>query len=176
MPFLFDEFGQRKEVNEGAFYLTGMVDRLFDDTLEILGGRIKVSVFRQTWYQLVPFILFVIRLAHERAGGGLDAEIQGYIEDISNPESYLNRFDNPEYSTLHFYEQSWLVEQVAQAYHAYLDIVSESTRTGTDPSFAINERLGRLLAGESAEQPNLHDAFSFLDSKFKKGEAKLFQP
>jgi hypothetical protein len=175
MPFIFDEFGQKKEVTESTFYLTGVVDRLFDDMLEILGGRIKVSVFRQNWYQLVPFILFVLRLGHARAQKDIDNEIQLYISDPNNPESYMNKFNNPEYKSLKEYEPLWLAETVGQTYGAYWDLFNESSAKGEDPSFAINEQLGRKLAAEDDEQPNLHDAFSFMESKFLKGEVRLFQ-
>jgi hypothetical protein len=175
MPFIFDEFGQKKEVTESTFYLTGVVDHLFDDMLEILGGRIKVSVFRQNWYQLVPFILFVIRLAHARAQKDIDNEIQLYISDPNNPEGYMNKFNNPEYTSLKEYETLWLAETVGRTYGAYWDLFNESRAKGGDPSFAINEQLGQKLAAENDEQPNLHDAFNFLESKFLKGEVRLFQ-
>lgn len=175
MPYLFDEFGQRKEVSEGAFYLTGTVDLLFDDMLEILGGRIKVSVFRQNWYQLVAFILFVIRLAHSRAHQEIDPEIQTYMSDQNNPDSYLNKFNNPEYESLHPYDLPWLAGAVSAAYQKYWELYNQSNNEGKDPSYMINEYLGQMLAAKSGDQVNLHDAFSFLDNKFEKGEVKLFQ-
>jgi hypothetical protein len=175
MPFLFDEFGQRMEVSEGTFYLTGIVDQLFDDMLEILGGRIKVSVFRQNWHQLVAFILFVIRLAHTRAQKEIHVEIQGYISDQNNPESYLNAFNNPEYDTLHRYDSAWLADAVTNAYKKYWDLYDSASKGGEDPSFAINAYLGEMLAANSEDQPNFHDAFSFLRGKFDTGEAKLFE-
>lgn len=176
MPFLFDEFGQRKEVSEGAFYLTGTVDRLFDDTLEILGGRIKVPVFRQNWYQLVPFILFVIQLNHVRAQQDLQSEIQAYISDATNPDSYLNRFNNPEYQTLREYDAAWLSQAVADEYHRYWELLTQGNEKGNDSSFVINEHLGQRLAAGSPDPVNLHDAFSFLDRKFTRGTIKLFEP
>lgn len=175
MPYLFDEFGQRKEVSEGAFYLTGTVDRLFDDMLEILGGRIKVSVFRQNWYQLVSFILFVIRLEHSRAHQEIDSGIQSYIFDQTNPDSYLNRFNNPEYASLRQYDFPWIADTVAATYQKYWDLFNRSSEEGHDPAFGINEYLGQMLAAESTDLVNLHDAFSFLDGKFTKGEVKLYQ-
>jgi hypothetical protein len=174
MPYLFDEFGQRKEVSSGTFYVSGVVDRLFDDMLEILGGRIKVAVFRQNWYQLVPFILFVIRLAHVRADRDLERDIVAYISDQDNPESYLNAFNNPEYSTLKRYESAWLVEAATDAYNKYWEIY-QSNEGAEDSSFAINEYLGERLAAGGEDHPNLHDAFTFLFGKFEKGEVKLFE-
>lgn len=175
MPYLFDEFGQRREVSEGTFYLTGTVDRLFDDMLEILGGRIKVSVFRQNWFQLVPFILFVIQQAHSRTHQDLQPQIQAYIADGTNPDSYLNRFNNPEYKSLREYDAAWLAQTVAAEYQKCLELFVRSSNEGSDPSFAINEHLGRMLAADSNEQVNLHDAFSFLSGKFEKGDARLFE-
>ncbi len=175
MPYLFDEHGQKKEVSEGAFYLTGTVDRLFDDMLEILGGRIKVSVFRENWYQLVPFILFVIQLAHSRAQQDIQAEIRSYVADQNNPDSYLNRFNNPEYKSLREHDPAWLAETVAAAYQKYWDLFNQSSNEARDPSFLINEYLGQMLAGDTSDQVNLHDAFNFLDIKFVHGAVKLFQ-
>ncbi|RPH38168.1 hypothetical protein EHM92_00720 [bacterium] len=175
MPIIFGPFGQRKEVSKSAFYLTGLVDRMFDDMLDILGGRIEVPVFRRNWYRLVPFILFVIRLAHSRAQQEIHDEIQSYISDGSNPDSYLNVFNNPEYQSLQRYDPAWLAETVASTHETYWELYTQSSDKGEDPSFTINEHLGRMLATESNDQPNLHDAFSFLDRKFLSGEFKLYQ-
>ncbi len=175
MPYLFDEFGQRKEVSESTFYLSGLVDRLFDDMLEILGGRIEVRDFRKTWYQLVPFILFVIRLAHVRAQLEIDPDIQSYLSDQNNPDSYLNRFNNPEYKSLEQYDPAWLAETVGNAYKSYWELYEQSSKNLTNLPFVTNELLGKLLAGPDREQVNLQDAFSFLERKFASGEIKLFE-
>ena len=176
MPIIFDAFGQRKEVSSSAFYLAGAVDRLFDDMLEILGGRIEVPVFRRNWHQLVAFILFVIRWAHSRAEQEIDPEILAYVVDRDNPDSYLNVFNNPEYKSLHRYDPVWLADAVTAAYRTYWDLYTQDNNEGRDPSFAVNEYLGRMLAGDSHDQPNLHDAFNFLEGKFTKGDLKLFGP
>jgi hypothetical protein len=175
MPFLFDEFGKTKEISAGAFYLTGLVAQLFDDMLDILGGRVEVPVFRRNWYQLVAFILFVIRLAHSRAQQEIQPEIRSYMADQGNPDSYLNRFNNPEFTSLQQYEPSWLAESVATAYQEYEDLFAEKSKKGEDPSFELNEYLGRMLATDNDSQPNLHGAFNFLDRKFVNGDVKLFQ-
>lgn len=175
MPYIFDFYGQRKEVSKSAFYLTGTVDRLFDDMLEILGGRIKVSVFRRNWYQLVAFILFVIRLAHSRAQQDMHSDILAYMTDQSNPDSYLNAFNNSEYETLSRYDPVWLAGNVSASYEILWNLHIEAEKKGEDSSFVLNERLGQLLAGDSDDEPNLHDAFSFLNEKFEKGHVKLFE-
>ncbi len=173
MPIIFDLDGQSKEVNHSIFYLTGLVDRLFDDMLEILGGRVEVRDFRENWYQLVPFILFVVRLAHERANRGIDPQIQAYIFDQTNPDSYLNRFNNPEYKTLRQYDQPWLIDAVAAEYRSYWDLYNQGSKENADPLFAVNEHLGKMLGSEEKGN-NLQDAFNFLNGKFLKGEIILY--
>jgi hypothetical protein len=175
MPYLFDEFGKSKEVSSGAFYLTGLVDQLFDSVLDILGGRIDVTDFRRNWYQLVPFILFVIRLAHSRAGRDLHTDIQSYVSDQGNPDSYLHRFNNPEYASLQQYDPVWLADTVRVSYLKYWELFTACSANGKGASFALNEYLGHLLAAGAKDQPNLHDTLSFLTDKFAKGEAALFE-
>ena len=143
--------------------------------LEILGGRIEVPDFRRNWYQLVAFILFVIRLAHFRAQQEIHAEIQSYISDQTNPDSYLNTFNNPEYDTLRRYESAWLADAVADAYNSYWNLFTQGNNDGVDPSYAINQYLGKMLTAESNDECNLHGAFDFLEKKFANGELKLFQ-
>ena len=114
-------------------------------------------------------------MAHARAQKDIDNEIQLYISDPNNPESYVNKFNNPEYKSLRDYESLWLAETVGQVYNTYWSLFNEGNAKGEDSSFAIHEQLGRSLAAEDDEQPNLHDALSFLVSKFLKGEVRLFQ-
>jgi hypothetical protein len=175
MPYLIDEFGKTKEVTPAVFYLTGLVDQLFDSVLDILGGRIEVPDFRRNWYELVAFILFVIRLEHSRVGRDFHADIQSYMHDQSNPDSYLHQFNNPEYRSLERYDPALLADRVAASYTKYWELYSACTEKGEDASFAINDHLGQMLATGGTDQPNLHDALSYLTTKFNRGEANLFE-
>lgn len=174
MPFLFDHDGRKVEVSRGTFYLTGLVESLFEDMRDVLVGRVRESDLRDNWFQLVGFVLFVIRVVHAGARKDIHGEIESYIHDEGNPDSYLRLFNNPEYQELRQYEVPWLAGAVTRAYQSYWEAYTRQNG-GTDSARAANELLRTMLTRDQDELSNVHDMFSFLGGKFANGEYRLFE-
>lgn len=174
MPFLFDQDGRKVEVSRGAFYLTGIVEGLFEDMRDVLVGRVRESDLRDNWFQLVGFVLFIIRVVHDRARKDIHSEIESYIRDEANPDSYLKLFNNAEYQELRPYEASWLANAVARAYQSYWETHNRQ-EGGADGSRAVNQLLRTMLTRDQDELSNVHDMFGFLGGKFTNGEYRLFE-
>lgn len=180
MAFLSDLFSNKKEIDRCNFYLTGLVSVLNDDMRVWLGGRIEGLDYYYNWHKIVAFILFVIRIAHTKADvkseGTIDKEIKQYIFDLTNVESYINKFgDYQMQSNLDpSLSKKSLSQNVHSLYNEFLEFFAQLQEKNVNPTFSINEHLAKVLATDD-DRRNLQDAFNFLGNKFANGEFKLYK-
>lgn len=180
MGFLSDLFSDNKEIDRCNFYLTGLVMCLYEQMQVWLKGRIEGLDYYYNWHKLIPFILFVIRVAHTKTDVKsqkfIEKEIEKYIYDNANPESYLNKFgDSNLQKHLNNYPVKSLVSTVAFLYNEYLEFYNLLIDKNVDPSISLNEHLAKSLATDNDDHRNLHDAFNLLVNNFSNGTFKLYK-
>ena len=80
------------------WYITQVVQNLFDEFKNAIKNRIEGLDFYEHWYVLVAFILFVMKVRHQKTDTEgkelLNKGIDFYLKDTTNEDSYLNYFGN----------------------------------------------------------------------------------
>ena len=152
------------------WYITQVVQDLFDEFKTSIANRIEGLDFYQKWYVLVAFILFVMKIRHQKTDAEgkelLNKGIDYYIKDTANEESYLNYFGN-EYFRNGIYnpKPKNLINDMNVYMRWYKNTWNQNIKS--DPDIAVSMVFAENIATDN-DKRHITLAFRFLYNQFSR--------